>query len=136
MLQLRSSLCAAISLALMSLATPPASAEDGRFYLSTDRVFAPGRQPEVKLEANGVGALQIRVYRIAEPRAYFDTQSDLHRPTEDNEEPRKTTWPLLRRGARRGLTDLLGELRKNFKAEGRAALRKTFPEIHAAAVEG
>ena len=90
------------ALALSTVTLFTARAEAGRFYLSTERVFAPGQPAEVQLEANGVAALQVRLYRIKEPRAWFDAQADLHRPKEENATPRASTLPLLKKGARKG----------------------------------
>lgn len=114
----------------------PAPAYAGRFYLSTERVFAPGQAAEVQLEANGVTALQVRLYRIAEPRKWFDAQADLHRPHEESAAPRASTLPLLRRGARRGLRELLESSRKLFAREARESIKETLPSLHQSAIEG
>lgn len=120
-------------LATLAVAAPASAA---RFYLSTERVFAPGQQPQVRLEANGVSALDVRLYRIDDPRAWFDAQTDLHRPSADNRKPRPASLPLLKKGARRHLEKLLLEVRKGFGAEGRRVLKEGFPSLHTAAFEG
>jgi uncharacterized protein YfaS (alpha-2-macroglobulin family) len=122
-------------LASLFLVALPAAAQE-RFYLSTERVFAPGEPAEVLLEANGVHALQVRLYRIENPRAWFDAQADLHRPVEESEAPRSASWPLLSRGARTGLNELLQDTRKLFGKEARESLTEALPELHRAASAG
>jgi uncharacterized protein YfaS (alpha-2-macroglobulin family) len=114
----------------------PSAAQASRFYLSTERVFAPGQAPQVKLEANGVSSLDVRLYKLDDPRAWFDKQRDLHRPEEENEEPRPSTVSLLNKGARAGLSRLLDEVRESFGGEGRDVLKRSFPALHESAMEG
>lgn len=121
--------------ALALLSASPAEAQE-RFYLSTDRIFAPGETPEVKLEAKGLPSLELRVYRIEDPRAYFDAQSDLHRPKEAVAAPRSTTASILGRALRRGMQEELQQLRWKLAPEGRRALKQAFPKLHASALEG
>ena len=73
---------------------PSAAFAQPRFYLSTDRVFAPGERAEIKIEARDVDTLQLRLYRIEDPAKYFDEQDDLHRPKEEIQGPRRSA--LLR----------------------------------------
>jgi uncharacterized protein YfaS (alpha-2-macroglobulin family) len=120
--------------ALLSLWSGGAHA--GRFYLSTERVFAPGQAPSVKLEANGLTSLDVRVYKLDDPRAWFDAQRDLHRPAVTHASPRPKTTALLSRGARFGLERLLLDVRKRFGDEGREALKGVVPDVHAAAMAG
>ncbi|MCC7386041.1 MAG: hypothetical protein IT384_29605 [Deltaproteobacteria bacterium] len=127
----------AISLiSILALSPGVSRAQEGRFYLSTDRVFAPGQPVTVKVEANGVDALDLRLYRIADPRAYFDAQADLHRPRSAHEAPRFGAFSLLSRGFRRGLSGLLAETRQRFGREGRGAIKGAVPELHATATAG
>lgn len=122
-------------LSALSIFALPAFAQE-RFYLSTERVYAPGEAAEVQLEANGVTALQVRLYRIEDPRAWFDAQSDLHRPEEESETPRSSSWPLLSKGARAGLNELLQDTRKMFGKETRESVMGSLPELHTAASNG
>ena len=57
-----------------------AAAVQPRFYLSTERVFAPGDQEvQVRLEARGVPHVDFRLYRVPYPEEFFLGQDDLHR---------------------------------------------------------
>jgi len=112
------------------------SADGSRFYLSTDRVFAPGQQVTVNVEAQGLSSLQLRLYKLKDPAAWLDQQTDLHRPRVEHEPPRPRTWSLLSRGFRNGLTHVSGELRGSLGRTGRAALRETFPAWHETARAG
>src|SRR6185503_2594384 len=118
------------------LALSPSSAQAGRFYLSSERVFPPGQPAEVQVEANDVEALQVRLYRIRDPRAYFDAQADLHRPAAESGTPRESAWSLLAQGARTGLRDLNAELRRKLGREAKDSIKEAFPELHQAASTG
>lgn len=123
-------------LTLMSGLCAPSARAQERFYLSTDQVFAPGQPASVKLESRDLSSLQFRLYRIADPKAYFDAQSDLHRPREQVAAPRATTSAILRRALTRGLQVELQTLRRQLQPEGREALKQTFPGLHGAALSG
>ncbi|MFO0724314.1 MAG: MG2 domain-containing protein [Myxococcota bacterium] len=123
-------------LALSLLIAAPSAAFADKFYLSSDRVFAPGQKASVNLEAQGVASLQIRIYRLPDPKKYFDAQADLHRPTVDHLPPRPATWSLLRQGFRDGLAKAKDELRDKLGTSGKRALRRVAPETYAAAIGG
>jgi uncharacterized protein YfaS (alpha-2-macroglobulin family) len=113
------------SLLALALAVPGTALAD-RFYLSTDRVFAPGQDVTVNVEAQSVAALQLRLYRLADPAAWFDAQDDLHRPTVEHAAPRPKTWSLLARGLRHGLQGAGAEVREALGRGGRRALKGAF----------
>lgn len=125
----------AILLSLSLLALPSLAWAD-RFYLSSDRVFSPGQAATVNLEAQGVSSLQVRLYRLPDPRAYFDGQADLHRPTVDHLPPRPSTWSLLRRGFRDGVQQAKEELKEQLGKKGKSALKRAAPELYATSKTG
>ena len=120
------------ALALLSSTT----AHAGRFYVTTERVFAPGERPTVKLEANGVRALDVRLYTLTNPRAWFEAQGDLHRPVVTTTPPRVRTTALLARGARHGLERLLFDVRARFDDGGREVLKTLAKDAHDVATAG
>lgn len=120
-----------LSLAWLHLFALPLYA--GNFYLSSERIFAPGQQARVKLETAGVPELEIRVYRLEDPRAWFNQQRDLHRPLEHAAKPTLGTLSLLQLGAKEQLGKLLRDVRLQFGADGRQLLKKSFQSVHAAA---
>ena len=70
----------AVALFLLTVAATSASAMQPRFYLSTERVFAPGdKEVQVRLEARGVPHVDFRLYRVPYPEEFFLGQEDLHR---------------------------------------------------------
>ena len=109
------------------------SAHAGNFYLSSERIFAPGQKAKVKLETAGVKELEIRIYELDNPRTWFNTQRDLHRPQEETEKPTWSSLSLLRMGAKDQLTSLLQDVRAQFGSRGRQLLKKSFQSVHAAA---
>ena len=123
-------------LVLPLLFLPSVALAQPRFYLSTDRVFAPGETAEIKLEAKEVERLQMRLYRIADPAAYFDGQADLHRPKEALGTPQRSSLGMLRRGAKRGLLRMLNEARGKFGQTARDAIKGAVPRLHDAALAG
>ncbi len=108
------------------VAALPQAALAQRFYLSSDRVFAPGQDVTVNVEAQSVGLLQLRVYRLEKPAEWFDAQRDLHRPHVEHEPPRPKTWSLLTRGLKLGLKRTSSEVRASLGTQGRRAVRGTF----------
>lgn len=55
--------------------TPPS------IYLTSGRIYAPGERPELAIESpEALPALDLRIYRIEDPEAFFQAQKDLHRP--------------------------------------------------------
>ncbi|HNX96874.1 MAG TPA: MG2 domain-containing protein, partial [Candidatus Aminicenantes bacterium] len=66
--------------ALIGLLTTPLLAQAPRFYLSTERMFAPGQETTVTVETMALTYLDLRIYRIPDPTAFFATRSDLHQP--------------------------------------------------------
>lgn len=105
---------------LLVLAAPDASAR-GRFYLSTQTVTAPGEQPEVSIEASGVRALSMRVYRIPEPEKFLLGQTDLHRPVTQNTLRDKHLFTVLTGGYRAAATSLREQVRDAVSPKARAS---------------
>ncbi len=97
------------------------------FFLSTERVVAPGEPARVKLEAQNISSLDLRLYKIEDPAKYFDGQADLHRPREALQRPKASQRQALIRGAERGLNQLRANLRRHFKQVAKDALRETVP---------
>ncbi len=59
-------------------------AQQPRFYLSTDKIFSPGENTFITLECRGMKYLDIRVYKIEDPKSFFLAQQDIHQPREQN----------------------------------------------------
>jgi len=119
--------CGAVPLmaaAMALLTSTPATA--GSFFLTADKVVPPGHAPSVQLEARSLRSVDVRVYRLENPRAYFDAQNDLHRPKVANSKPRKSVLGLLSLGAKIGVRDLHEQLRYDLKQDGRDLFAKTF----------
>ncbi|MDQ1350740.1 MAG: alpha-2-macroglobulin [Acidobacteriota bacterium] len=73
-----------VSIFLFTLGAALLMAEP-RFYLSTDKIFTPGEEAFVTLEARGLPYIDIRVYRIDDPIGFFLAQDRPHQPVEVNE---------------------------------------------------
>ena len=58
--------------------TAPAQEERVYFSLRTDRTFAPGEKASINVYAQGVDALEMRVYRVKDPAAFFQKLDDPH----------------------------------------------------------
>ena len=58
--------------------TLPALAYAGSFELSTDKIFAPGEPVSVTVSAMDIPTLDIRLYRVDDPKSYFLGLSDVH----------------------------------------------------------
>jgi uncharacterized protein YfaS (alpha-2-macroglobulin family) len=63
------------------LAVVPSVAYAGSFELSTDKIFAPGEPVTVTVSAMDVPALDMKLYRVDDPKTYFLGLSDVHSPT-------------------------------------------------------
>ena len=124
-----------LSLVLIAFALTftPAFAQAQAFFLSTEKIVAPGDVAQVKLEAKDLGELEMRLYRVEDPAAYFDRMADLHRPKEDLTAPRASQLQALRRGLQLGLHALRRDLRTRFKQRARDAIREVVdPAVKAA----
>jgi alpha-2-macroglobulin len=50
------------------------------FYLSTERIYAPGEQPQIRIESQGLDWLDVRLYRLEDPADYLLSLPQLRRP--------------------------------------------------------
>ncbi len=75
----------------------PALAFAGSFELSTDKIFAPGEPVSVTVSAMDVPTLDIRLYRVDDPKSYFLGLEDVHSPVvetkRDSRRPRRWWEP-------------------------------------------
>ncbi len=126
----------ALAGAFMSLIAGPSALAQNRFYLSSDKVFAPGTDAKVKLESRGLKTLQFRLYRIDDPKAYFDAQRDLHRPKEDVAPARATSWSLMKQAVEIGVSEQVDEMRGAIDRRVGRQLRSIFPAVKKAAQRG
>jgi len=63
----------------------PAIAEDDYFHLESGRIYAPGdKDAGFDLYSSIEGTVDIRVYAIADPAAFFTAQKDWHNPMSPN----------------------------------------------------
>ena len=97
------------------------------FFISTEKIVAPGQPAEIKLEARNIDALELRLYRVEDPARYFDKMADLHRPKEDVQKPRPPQLQALSRGLQLGLDQLRSALRRPFTQRAKDALRELAP---------
>ncbi len=120
--------------AILVLTSIPAQESDepaAYFSLSSDRTFAPGERVSIQLSANRVRSLEFRVYRVADPVAFFSTLDDPHavggrvrRP------PARVRTPLERfhQFKRRLRAQMQNFVRAQFSADSRAEIRAALAE--------
>jgi alpha-2-macroglobulin len=130
----RAAFAARILIAL-ALAAPVVCQDEAKpyFTLSTSKTYGSHEKAAVMLTGWEVDAVQIRVYRMKDPVAFFEHLADTHnfggRP------PRRGKRTLIerihewKRGLRR---DIRLNLRGQFTESPRAQLAKLVPEKHAA----
>jgi hypothetical protein len=88
------------------LAALPALAYAGSFELATDKIFAPGEPISVTVSAMDVPTLDVRLYRVDDPKSYFLGLEDVHSPAVETK--RETSSPSEMVGAvKRKATRLL-----------------------------
>ncbi len=118
-----------VSLLLLVAVAAPALAVQPRFYLSTERVFAPGdREVQVRLEARGVPYVDFRLYRIPYPEEFFLGQADLHRVELPNAPKRVSGMDVLNEALRASQENILALVRGRFTDDARRAGRRTCPQ--------
>jgi len=111
------------------LAAVSAEAVQPRFYLSTERVFAPGdREVSVRLEARGVPHVDFRLYRVPYPEEFFLGQDDLHRVELPNAPKRAAAMDVLNESLRASQENLLALIRGRVTDDARGAGRKAYPD--------
>lgn len=72
---------AVLALFLLAPAAARADDEQGYFRINSSDIFAPGGdRPYVNLSATDVDTVELRVYRLRDPMAFFKDQSDFHHP--------------------------------------------------------
>jgi uncharacterized protein YfaS (alpha-2-macroglobulin family) len=119
----------AVALILLVVATTSAWAVQPRFYLSTERVFAPGdKEAKVRLEARGVPHVDFRLYRIPYPEEFFQGQADLHRVELPNVPKRVSCMDVLNEALRASQENILALVRGRFADDARSAGRRAYPE--------
>ena len=57
---------------LTSFSDASAKEREAYFSLSSDRTYLPGEKAKIRVYANGVNALEFRVYRVNDPAALFE----------------------------------------------------------------
>jgi uncharacterized protein YfaS (alpha-2-macroglobulin family) len=63
---------------LTAFSSVSAKEPEAYFSLSSDRTYLPGEKVKIRVYANGVNALEFRVYRIDDPAAFFEKLDDVH----------------------------------------------------------
>src|SRR5579862_6143781 len=56
------------------------------FSLSTEKTYAPGEKINVRLNSQGVGALEFRIYRVNDPAQFFEHLRDVHNFNQFNQD--------------------------------------------------
>ena len=113
---------------ILLLATPSvAQREEGEpyFSLSSSQTYAPGDSPSIQMWANGVEALQFRVYKVNDPVQFFRQLEDPHRFGGRAPKPPKRATPIeifhrWKRTVRARIRDLF---RTQYTAESRSRIR-------------
>ncbi|MFO0341047.1 MAG: alpha-2-macroglobulin family protein [Acidobacteriota bacterium] len=116
-----------IAMGLLVLALPVIGQDpEGRYFaLSSNRTFAPGEKPQIQMWAQGVKALDFRLYRVNEASEFLSQLRDAHSfGNETAALPREDT-PLLRfaRFKRRWREKAQLLVRQQFTAAARAEWR-------------
>ena len=66
-------------LVLILFCMPAGSQRSGAFFsLSTSKTFLPGEKVNIRLYANGVEALEFRVYKVNDPARFFEKLDNVH----------------------------------------------------------
>ena len=63
---------------LTAFLSASAKGPEAYFSLSSDRTYLPGEKAKIRVYANGVNALEFRVYRVDDPAAFFEKLDDIH----------------------------------------------------------
>ncbi|HEU0140448.1 MAG TPA: MG2 domain-containing protein [Bryobacteraceae bacterium] len=129
-MQIRS---AVIGAAFLLLGVPSvAQLDEGREYfsLNTEKTFAPGDKPTVRLWAQGVDTLQFRVYRVKDPVKFFANLPDPHRfGGQPPRPPRElTVLEQFHLWKYRSRTWLRNVVRRQYPAESRRIIRTALAE--------
>jgi hypothetical protein len=118
---------------LLVLAALPALAQDDAsnpyFSLSTERTFAPGEKPVLRLYTHDVDVLEFRVYRVNEPEKFFAKLDNLHsfgqQRYEGREDIEEKTWLEKFHDWKRALWRQIKEFfRSQFTSDSRAKIRQ------------
>jgi len=119
------------------LATLPALAQveddpgpNPYFSLSTERTFAPGEKPVIRLYTHDVDVLEFRVYKVNDPEQFFSQLDNLHsfgeRGFERREDIEEKTWLEKFHDWKRELWRRIREFfRGQFTRQSRARIRET-----------
>jgi len=104
-------LCAILAI----VACPTAAQDDDQsryFSLVSNRTFGVGEKPSVTVSSSGMGSLEFRVYRVNDPRKFFEQLEDPHQFGGHSPRPeRELTWL---------------ERFENWKQDHRASIRDAF----------
>jgi uncharacterized protein YfaS (alpha-2-macroglobulin family) len=81
-------------LLLTSLSGAFAKEREAYFSLSSDRTYLPGEKAKIRVYANGVNALEFRLYRVNDAPAFFEKLDDVHSlgHTGPKEQVEEKTW--------------------------------------------
>ena len=108
---------------------PAGGQRNGVFFsLSSNKTFLPGEKVSIRLDGNGVDALEFRVYKVNDPAQFFEKLEDPHSfghvsPKEQIETP---TWVERYHDWKRGLwIDLRDFFRSQYSGRVRAQIRET-----------
>jgi uncharacterized protein YfaS (alpha-2-macroglobulin family) len=115
-----------ILLAIGLLAALPALALAGSFELSTDKIFAPGEPISVTVSAMDVPTLDIRLYRVDDPKSYFLGLEDVHSPAVETKRgvsaPSEMVGAVKRKATRQLRDDYRSKLSDNIRNDMVSAL--------------
>ncbi len=111
--------------ALLLLALPAMSV-GASFELSTDKIFAPGEPVTVTVSAMNVPSLDIRLYRVDDPKSYFLGLEDVHSPAvetkRETSSPSEMVGAVKRKAGRQLRDDYRGKLTDNIRNDVVSAL--------------
>jgi alpha-2-macroglobulin len=111
---------------LVLLCILPALSLAGSFELSTDKIFAPGEPVSVTVSAMDIPTLDIRLYRVDDPKSYFLGLEDVHSPEvktkRDVSSPSEMVGAVKRKATQLLRDDYRGKLTDNIRNDMVSAL--------------
>ncbi len=113
-------------LSIVLLLTLPAVTLAGSFELSTDKIFAPGEPVTVTVSSMDVPSLDIRLYRVDDPKSYFLGLDDVHSPVVTTKRgtsaPAEMVGAIKRKGVELFRDDYRSKLSDNIRDDVVSAL--------------
>lgn len=104
-------------------------AQQPLFYISTEKIYSPGEEARVTVEARGLEYVDLRVYQIPDPLQFFLDQQDLHQPREKNKLGGRNTLEILEKAYAGDLAELRRFSRTFLQPEARRQITDKYSEL-------